>query len=182
MLVRALAIHQLYTRRVGNVYQGGAVTGLLQGCANPRAHAAEALIACDPRSMIDDECWENMAPLLDAPRRRLAPRSFTAHCEREPGRLQLRLVLARDEHLDDIVVDEEDDRIVVFAAVCSPTIGAHPEQMEGPFHVYLDGPLGERRVIDALSGRALPYRNVLAELAEEHRLNRNGARDEEMVD
>ena len=65
--------------------------------------------------------------------RRLAPRSFTAHCEREPGRLQLRLVLARDEHVDDIVVDEEEDRIVAFAAVCSRTIGAHPEQIEGPF-------------------------------------------------
>jgi hypothetical protein len=32
------------------------------------------------------------------------------------GRLQLRLVLARGEHVDDIVVDEEDDRIVAFAA------------------------------------------------------------------
>ena len=125
--------------------------------------------------MIDDECWENMAPLLDDTPRRLAPRSFTAHCEREPGRLQLRLVLARDEHVDDIVVDEEDDRIVAFAAVCSPTIGADPEQMEGPFHVYLEEPVGERRVIDALSGRELPYRNVLAELAEEYGLNGNGA-------
>jgi hypothetical protein len=67
--------------------------------------------------MIDDECWENMAPPLDDTPRRLAPSSFTAHCEREPGRLQLRLVLARDEHVDDIVVDEDDDRIVAFAAV-----------------------------------------------------------------
>ena len=158
------------------------VASLPQGCANSRAHALAAVIACDPRSMIDDECWENMAPPLDDTPRRLAPRSFTAHCEREPGRLQLRLVLARDEHVDDIVVDEEDDRIVASAAVCSPTIGAHPEQMEGPFHVYLEEPLGERKVIDALSGRALPYRNVLAELAEEYGLNGNGAGDEEEVD
>jgi hypothetical protein len=49
-------------------------------------------------------------------------------------------------------------------------------------HVYLEDPLGERRVIDALSGRELPYRNVLAELAQEYGLNSNGAGDEEHVD
>jgi hypothetical protein len=52
----------------------------------------------------------------------------------------------------------------------------------GTVHVYLEEPLGERRVIDALSGRELPYRNVLAELAEEYGLNSNGAGDEEHVD
>ena len=124
--------------------------------------------------MIEDEPWDNMAPPLDPTPRRLAPRSFVAYCEREPGRLQLRLVLARDEHVDDIVVDEEDDCVIAFASVCSPTIGAHPEQMEGPFHVYLDQPLGDRKVVDALTGRRLPYRNVLAELAEEYGLNGSG--------
>jgi hypothetical protein len=151
-------------------------------CADSRARGLVAVTACNRGSMIDDECWENMAPPLDDTPRRLAPRSFTAHCEREPGRLQLRLVLARDEHVDDIVVDEEDDRIVAFAAVCSPTIGAHPEQMEGPFHVYLEEPLGERKVIDALTGRELPYRNIWAELEEEYGLNGNAAGDGELLD
>jgi hypothetical protein len=96
--------------------------------------------------------------------------------------LQLRLVLARDEHVDDIVVDENDDRIVAFAAICSPTIGAHPEQMDGPFHVYLERPLGDRKVIDALSGREVPYRNVWDELAEEDGLNGNGAGADQHVD
>jgi hypothetical protein len=132
--------------------------------------------------MIDDEDWENLAPRLDETPRRLAPRSFVAHCEREPGRLQLRLVLARDEHVDDIVVDEEEDCVIAFASVCSPTTGAHPEQMEGPFHVYLEQPLGERKVVDALSGRRLPYRNVWAELAEEHGLNGAGAENGEPMD
>ena len=86
--------------------------------------------------------------------------------------MQLRLVLARDEHVDDIVVEEDEGRIVAFAAVCSPTIGGHPEQMEGPF-TSTSEPLGERKVIDAFSGRPLPYRNVLAELAEEYGLNGN---------
>jgi hypothetical protein len=82
--------------------------------------------------MIDDEHWENMPPPLDPTPRRLAPRSFVAHREREPGRLQLRLVLARDEHVDDIVVEEEEDCVIAFASVCGPTTGAHPEQMDGP--------------------------------------------------
>jgi hypothetical protein len=41
------------------------------------------------------------------------------------------------------------------------------DQVEAPFHVYLDEPLGERRVIDALTGREVPYKDVWAELAAE---------------
>ena len=107
-----------------------AVANLLHLCADSRARALAAVAACNARTMIDDACWD-MAPPLDDTPRRLVPRSFTAHCEREPGRLQLRLVLARDEHVNDIVVDEDEDRIVAFAAVCSPTIGGHPEQSRG---------------------------------------------------
>jgi hypothetical protein len=132
--------------------------------------------------MLDGSDWENMAPMLDPTPRRLAPRSCVAYCEREPGRLQLRLVLDADEHVDDIVVEENDDTIVVFASVCSPTTGVCREQWEGPFHVYLEEPLGGRKVIDALTGRDLPYRNIWAELDEEYGLNSNGAGDGESVD
>ena len=41
---------------------------------------------------------------------------------------------------------------------------------------------GSGRSSTRLSGRALPYRNVLAELAEEYGLNGNGAGDEQAVD
>jgi hypothetical protein len=105
-----------------------------------------------------------------------------ADCEREPGRLQLRLVIARDEHVDDIVVDEEEGCVIAFASVCGPTTGAHSEQMECPFHVYLERPLGERAVVDALSGRRLPYRNIWAELAEEERLNGSGSPAQDTTD
>jgi hypothetical protein len=57
--------------------------------------------------------------------------------------LQPRLVLARDEHVDDIVVD---------------------------------------KVIEALSGRELPYRNVWAELAEEYDLNGSGMSADDVMD
>jgi hypothetical protein len=117
--------------------------------------------------MIDDHDWESTAPVLDDTLRRLAPRSCVGHREREPGRLQLRFVIDVDEHMHDIVVVEDDDTVVVSAAVCSPTTGVWKDQVEAPFHVYLDEPLGERRVIDALTGREVPYKDVWAELAAE---------------
>ena len=127
--------------------------------------------------MIDDEDWEDMAPMLDPTPRRLAPRSCVAYCEREPGRLQVRLVVDRDEHIDDIVVIEDDDSVVVCASICSPTTGARRDQIDAPFHVYLEEPLGERKVVDALSGRAVPYRHVLAEIAAEQALRNGGDPD-----
>ena len=117
--------------------------------------------------MIDDHDWESTAPVLDDTLRRLAPRSCVGHCEREPGRLQLRFVIDVDEHMHDIVVVEDDDTVVVSAVVCSPTTGVWREQFEGPFHVYLDEPLGERRVIDALTGREVPYKDIWAEIEAE---------------
>jgi hypothetical protein len=117
---------------------------------------------------------ENLAPHVDETLRRLEPRSCVAHCEREPGRLQLRFVLDVDEHMHDIDVAEDDESVVVFATVCSPVTGIRTDVVEGPFHVYLEEPLGQRRVVDALSGREVPYRNVLAELAAEYGLQYGG--------
>jgi hypothetical protein len=117
--------------------------------------------------MIDDHDGASTAPVLDDTLRRLAARSCVGYCEREPGRLQLRFVVDVDEHMHDIVVVEDDDTVVVSAAVCTPTTGVWREQFEGPFHVYLDEPLGERRVIDALTGREVPYKDVWAEIAAE---------------
>ena len=117
--------------------------------------------------MIDGHDWESTAPVLDDTLRRLAPRSCVGHCEREPGRLQLRFVIDVDEHMHDIVVVEGDDTVVVSAVVCTPTTGVWREQFERPFHVYLDESLGERRVIDALTGQEVPYKDVWAEIAAE---------------
>jgi hypothetical protein len=62
--------------------------------------------------------------LGDLPRR-LEPRNCTGYMEREPGRLQLRFGLCGDEHVDDILVAEDDRTVVVFATVCA-SVGGVP--------------------------------------------------------
>jgi hypothetical protein len=117
------------------------------------------------------------APSVDTTLRQLTPRASVAYREREPGRLQLRFVLDADEHMHEIVVEEDDDVVEVFATVCGPVSGPSGEVIEGPWHVYLERPLTGRAVVDALSGREVPYRNVRAELAEEFGLQYGGGPD-----
>lgn len=83
--------------------------------------------------------------------------------EREPCRLQLRFGLCGDEHVDDILVAEDACTVVVFATVCvSMGSEAGADGCEGPWHVYLERPLGTRVVVDGVSGNGVPYKNVYA--------------------
>ena len=97
--------------------------------------------------------------------RQHVPRRCVGHMEREEGRLQLRFVLSGDEHVDDIVVAEDDASVVVYGIVCASVAGRSGDAYEGPWHVYLDRPLGNRTVIDGVTGSPVPCRNVFAELA-----------------
>ena len=111
--------------------------------------------------------------------RRLQPLRCLGHMEREPGRLQLRFALCGDEHMvDEIAIAEDDATVVVFATVCTSVAAETGEWWEGPWHVYLGQPLGDRTVIDGTHGRPVPYKNVWAELeAEDARAERRrGAR------
>ena len=92
--------------------------------------------------------------------REVRPRPSCGHMEREPGRLQLRYSLQQDEHLDEILAAEDDERVVVFGTICAPLNPPPGQEMESPYHVYLDRPLGERTVIDAVAGAPVPYFNV----------------------
>jgi hypothetical protein len=96
--------------------------------------------------------------------RRLEPRRCVGHMEREPGRLQLRFVCSGDEHMDDILVAEDERTVVVFATVCTSVRGEPGPRCEGPFHVYLEHPLGDRAVIDGVTGEPVPFKNIWAEL------------------
>jgi hypothetical protein len=96
--------------------------------------------------------------------RELSPRRCVGYMEREPGRLQVRYVLHGDEHLDDLWVAEDDRRVVVLAAICTSVVETGPDATEGPWHVYLDRPLGSRVVIDGFTGEPVPYKDVYSEL------------------
>lgn len=110
--------------------------------------------------------------------RRLEPLICDGYMEREPGRLQLRYATTRSQHLDDVLVEETDLVVVVYATVCTPTYNGEPEVTEGPVHVYLAAPLGDRLVIDGVTGRAVPFKDVYAELAEEFGLEVGGCDEE----
>jgi hypothetical protein len=84
--------------------------------------------------------------------------------EREPGRLQLRIVLRGDEHVDEIVTAEHAKTVVVLATVCTSALGETGDFCEVPCHVWLDEPLGRREVVDGVSGEVVPYKNVYATL------------------
>ena len=73
--------------------------------------------------------------------------------EREPGRLQLRVVLRRGEEVCEIVVEEDAEQVRVLILLCGE-IEDRTEAMDCPYSVYLDAPLADRRVVDIARGDA----------------------------
>lgn len=91
----------------------------------------------------------------------ITPWPCVAHREREPGRLQLRLLLSGDDHLEELLVEEDDRAVVVYATVCTSVAGRPSEPVDVPAHVYLRRPLDGREVIDGSTGQPVPYRRPL---------------------
>jgi hypothetical protein len=104
--------------------------------------------------------------------RRLYARPAIGHMEREEGRLQLRYVLWPEEHMADVIVIEDDESVVVLGLVCVAAACEPGDACEVPTHVYLDAPLGGRRVYDGCSGEEIPYKNVWIKIQE--RIDREG--------
>ncbi len=106
-----------------------------------------------------DEPESERCPVLRCPiglpQRRVA---CLAYREREPGRLQLRVVVSPDEGICDAAVEECDDRVYVRVVMCFDENDASETDtlLDCPVHVYLEQPLGDRTVIDALTGEVLP--------------------------
>src|SRR4051794_2833634 len=74
--------------------------------------------------------------------------------EREPGRLQLRVVLRRDEGVCNVLYEEDEDCVRVLVLVCGPPTGSWAKAVDCPVHIYLERPLGKRRVLDIVRGGA----------------------------
>jgi hypothetical protein len=104
--------------------------------------------------------------------RRLYARPCVGHMEREEKRLQLRYVLWPDEHMADVVVIEDAESVVVFGMICVAAACEPGDACEVPTHVYLDSPLGGRKVYDGCSGEEVPYKNVWIKIQE--RIDREG--------
>ena len=98
--------------------------------------------------------------------RQLRPRACSSYMEREPRMLQLRYVVQGDQHTDEIVVVEDDETVVVSGCVCMSVVGDEGEAIDVPAHVMLERPLGDRLVIDGVSGEPVPYRNIYAGIEE----------------
>lgn len=107
--------------------------------------------------------------------RQIRPLRCVGHIEREPGRLQVRFVIGTEQHVDEIVFAEDDEAVVIYGTVCAPATHELGERYEGPWHVYLDRPLGNRRVIDGVTGQDVAYRNVWAEIEEAYELGGDAA-------
>jgi hypothetical protein len=136
----------------------------LTGAGSDRVHEVAARVLGEAFEVIGE------TPRL------IEPRVCRGHMEREPGRLQVRFALTGDEHVDDIIVAEDEQTVVVFCTVCTATAGEEGERWEGPWHVYLDAPLGRRTVIDGSTGEPVPYRNIWAEIEREERVSRRSRR------
>jgi hypothetical protein len=102
------------------------------GVTGAGAERVQALVEQELGADVDVELW---APLP----RHLRPLRCVGHMEREPRRLQLRFVLRGDQHLDDIVIAEDDAEVVVFATVCTAVVGEQGPACECPWHVYRGG-------------------------------------------
>jgi hypothetical protein len=86
------------------------------------------------------------------------PRRCVGCRERDPCRLQLRYVTVGDEHMDNVMVAEDAERVVVFGVMCMPEVqDIHQRADESPYHVYLKAPLGDRTVIDGFTGEVVPH-------------------------
>jgi hypothetical protein len=79
--------------------------------------------------------------------------------EREPGRLQLRFGARDNEGVCDVIVEQSSSEVAVRLLLCSKDdehLG-YPGLAEERTHVYLDRPLGDRKVIDLETGCGVPF-------------------------
>jgi hypothetical protein len=102
----------------------------------------------------EERCPINRCP-IGLPQRRCR---CLAYREREPGRLQLRVVMSTCDGICDAIVEECEDRVYVRVVLCyDDSVEPTADQYANcPTHVYLEKPLGERKVIDAETDRVLP--------------------------
>ena len=102
------------------------------------------------------ETWAPRCPIGNPNR----PATLTGYREREPGRLQLRVIVREGtEGVCDAIVEEAEETVRVRVLLCWEDSVAHWQDRYYtgcPVHVYLERPLGGRSVIDVDTDEPLP--------------------------
>lgn len=99
-------------------------------------------------------------------------RECKGHMEREPGRLQLRVPLRGQEGVCSVLFEESETAVAVLVLICGED-NPRDGWVSCPVHIYLEQPLGNRKVVDRLrADRPVPYRNVYRDLQQELELLR----------
>lgn len=98
--------------------------------------------------------------------RQLRPRAASTYMPEDANVLHLRYVVQGGQHVDEIVTAEDDDTVVVFGCICMSVVGDEGPPIDAPAFVMLERPLGDRTVIDGVSGAPLPFRNVYEGIGE----------------
>jgi hypothetical protein len=77
---------------------------------------------------------------------------------RPKGEREIRLWarVHEDEHLDEVVVAEDERQVLVEVFVCTPTGGSDKREHAEPVRIELRDPIGDREVVDLLGHRILP--------------------------
>ncbi len=114
-----------------------------------------------PKRLGDVDVW-----VVGDASRQLRPRAASTYMPQEPNLLHLRYVVQGDQHVDEIVTAEDDETVVVFGCVCMSVVGDHGPPIDAPAFVVLERPLGDRTVVDGVSGAPLPFRNVYEGIGE----------------
>ena len=115
--------------------------------AGPTAdHVRDALVDVAPGASVD---WAGPAP------RRLTSVPCGGYRHRGGNLLRVWVPVEQDGHVDEVIVAEDDEQVVVLAVVCTRGAPRVRVRHEEPHRVWLREPLGDREVVDGVTGRPL---------------------------
>jgi len=97
-------------------------------------------------------------------------RRCRGYVARGPATVGLRFEFFESQHLDDVVIAEDENAVVMFATIYSPVSSeGSGRQREVEVKVVLEQPLGGRELFDAVAGEPIPRWNSIEELRENWR-------------
>jgi hypothetical protein len=109
-----------------------------------RAHVSERLPGVE---FVD---WAGDTP------RCIRPVRCTDYRLKEPDHLRVWILVPPGGHVEELVAAETEEEVVLLALACTPASAAGGIPRGEPCRIYLQAPLGDRRVVCAASGADVP--------------------------